>query len=93
MKKSHNMVPFQSSTMCTTSPKVMALASTTFLPHNNNMASDQVAFNICFARARQMEAAQHDTYRQVTREDGSFHYPQITERQLGMGSCIFETWK
>jgi hypothetical protein len=70
--------------------KVMALASTAFLPHNNNMGSGGVAFKVCLARARQMEAAQCDTYWQVTREDSSFHYPQRQRTNSTRGELYFQ---
>ena len=63
-------------------PKVMVIATTGFLPHDNNMASGGVAIKVSLTRVGRMKKADKDSYRRVYKDDGSFHYPNLPENLL-----------
>ena len=56
--------------------KTMAIASTAFAPHNNNMESGGQALKVSLERVGAHVKAPKTTYKRVYRDDGSYHYPK-----------------
>jgi hypothetical protein len=56
--------------------KQMVVASTYFLPVNNNMGKGGHAFLGSLVRVGKMLPAKRDTYMRVYRDDGTYHYPK-----------------
>jgi hypothetical protein len=58
--------------------KTMAIASTAFVPRNNDMETGGGrALRVNLVRVGGMIPAEKDTYRRVYRPDGSYHYPKL----------------
>jgi hypothetical protein len=72
--------------------KILALATTGFAPHNNNIEKGGVAHKISLTRAGRMQKAKKDSYKRFYQEDGTYHYPKIPENKLRMkGEMYFES--
>ncbi|KAL7573222.1 hypothetical protein ACA910_018873 [Epithemia clementina (nom. ined.)] len=54
----------------------MQIASTAFVPRNNNMEAGGEAHFVSLMHIEQMDKAKKDTYKQVYCNDGSYHYPK-----------------
>jgi hypothetical protein len=57
--------------------KEMMIASTAFLPHDNDMTKGGAAFKLNLVRVGRKQPAKKDSYKRVYKPDGSFHYPPL----------------
>jgi hypothetical protein len=62
--------------------KVLMIASTGFLPINNDIAAGGKSVLIGLQRAGRMVAAERDTYKRVYAADGSYTYPKRLDNRL-----------
>jgi hypothetical protein len=62
--------------------KVLVIASTAFVPSNNNIEEGGEAFRVGLQRAGRMVAAERDTYKRVYADDGSYTYPKRLDNRL-----------
>jgi hypothetical protein len=70
---------------------VMVIASTAFLPHNNDIESGGIGFKISFERVGQMIPASRTTYRRQYKPEGGWHHPPLEENILRRkGEPIFK---
>lgn len=59
--------------------KTMAIASTAFIPHGNNIEKGGRAMKISLERVGGYVVAPKTTYKRVYREDGTYHYPKTID--------------
>jgi len=57
--------------------KVMFIASTGFVPHNNDIENGGVGYKISFVRVGRMVPAARTTFKRVYKPDGKHHYPRV----------------
>jgi hypothetical protein len=62
--------------------KCMAIASTAFVPHDNDITKGGTAEKLSLTRVGYMKKAAKDSYRRVYHDDGTFTYPKIPENKL-----------
>ena len=57
----------------------MGIVTTAFAPIDNNHEKGGLTFKIDLERCGGMVKARRDTYKQVYKPDGQYHYPKIPE--------------
>ena len=74
--------------------KVLCLATTGFLPFNNNINEGGRSVKIHLQRAGGLVPAKKDSYKRVYKQDGTYHYPQVPQNRLRVaGELYFENWE
>ena len=62
--------------------KTMGIASTGFIPTNNDITKGGVAHLVSLTRVGKSEKAVRNTYKRVYKPDGTYHYPKVQSNVL-----------
>ena len=62
--------------------KEMYIATTAYLPHDNDMTKGGLAFKVSLERVGKMLPAKRNSYRRVYHDDDTFSYPHINENLI-----------
>ncbi|KAL7577336.1 hypothetical protein ACA910_002073 [Epithemia clementina (nom. ined.)] len=69
--------------------KTMGIASTAFVPTNNNMEFGGSAHLVSLTRVGQMMKATRDTYKHVYSDNGTYHYPKRAANLLRVKGLMY----
>ena len=62
--------------------KMMGIASTGFIPTNNDITKGGVAHLVSLTCVGKSEKAVRNTYKRVYKPDGTYHYPKVQSNVL-----------
>ena len=62
--------------------KTMGIASTGFIPTNNDITKGGVAHLVSLTHVGKSEKAVRNTYKRVYKPDGTYHYPKVQSNML-----------